>query len=71
MPLCLTYHKCIFAADGCNHPCLSRLDLQLSLLVPEPDFVVANWQIQQAVDRHIKPFLQKFPLEVSRSQYIF
>ena len=53
------------AGNQASKKTTGRLDLQLSLLVPEPDFVVANWQIQQAVDRHIKPFLQKFPLEVN------
>jgi len=60
------------AGNQASKKTTGRLDLQLSLLVPEPDFVVANWQIQQAVDRHIKPFLQKFPLEVSiNSQVLY
>ena len=28
------------------------------------DVVVATWDIQRAVHKHIKPFLNKFPLEV-------
>ena len=45
--------------------CLGRVDLQLSLLVPEPDMVIAQWDIQNAVEAYIKPFLEKFPLQVT------
>eukprot|EP00088_Acartia_fossae_P044827 TRINITY_DN4783_c0_g1_i4.p1 TRINITY_DN4783_c0_g1~~TRINITY_DN4783_c0_g1_i4.p1 ORF type:complete len:531 (-),score=115.00 TRINITY_DN4783_c0_g1_i4:192-1784(-) len=49
-----------------------HIDLQLSLLVPEPDMVIAHWDIQNAVEAYIKPFLEKFPLQVSvNSQVLY
>jgi len=49
-----------------------RIDLQLSLLVPEPDYVLATWQIEQAVDAYIKPFIRQLPLKVSiNSQVLY
>lgn len=39
-----------------------QMDLQVSLVVPEPEYVSASWDIKNAVDRYIQPFLDQFPL---------
>ena len=50
--------------DHMRKKCTGKIDLQLSLLVPEPDYVLASWQIESAVDRYIKPFINNLPLKV-------
>ncbi|XP_023341084.1 GPI transamidase component PIG-S [Eurytemora carolleeae] len=49
-----------------------KIDVQLSLLVPEPEYVVASWDIKGAVHKYLDPFLSRFPLHVPvNSQVIY
>jgi len=40
-----------------------NMDLQVTLVVPEPEYVSATWNIKEAVDTHLQPFLDNFPLK--------
>lgn len=53
------------SSDPLRKKTTGRLDVQLSLLVPEPEYVQATWDVEGAVDRYIQPFLNRFPLQVN------
>ena len=36
-----------------------KIDVQLSLLVPEPEYVAASWDIKGAVHKYLDPFLSR------------
>jgi len=65
-------HKNSVASDLARKKSTGSIDLQLSLIVPEPDMVSVTWNIKSAVEAYIKPFLNKFPLKVSvNSQVLY
>lgn len=49
-----------------------RLDLFLTLLVPQPELVTASWDIEGATATYLAPFLEAFPLDVAvKSQVLY
>ena len=60
------------ASGGGSKRTSGRLDLFLTLLVPQPEFVEAAWDIELATETFLKPFLDSFPLEFSvKSQVLY
>ena len=47
-----------------------HLDFFLSLLVPQPEFVMASWDIWAATKQYFGPFLAGFPLNFSVSSQV-
>ena len=47
-----------------------HLDIFLSLLVPQPEFVMASWDIRAATKQYLEPFLAGFPLNFSVSSQV-
>jgi len=65
-------HKNSVPSDLARKKSTGSIDLQLSLIVPEPDMVSVTWNIKSAVETYVKPFLNKFPLKVSvNSQVLY
>jgi len=49
-----------------------HLDIFLSLLIPQPEFVMASWDISEATKQFLDPFLAGFPLDFKvRSQVVY
>jgi len=44
-----------------------HLDIFLSLLVPQPEYVMASWEVEEATEKHLNPFLQQLDIMVNIS----
>ena len=59
-------------ADTNSKRTIGQMDLFLSLLIPQPEFVQASWQVEVATKRFLKPFLDTFPINFTvRSQVLY
>ena len=59
-------------SDSASKRTSGQLDIFLSLLVPQPEFVMASWDIRPATKRYLEPFLAGFPLNFSvKSQVVY
>jgi len=56
--------------DALRKKSVGKIDLQLTLIVPEPEYVDASWQIEDAVHKYLQPFIDKFPIEVQISSQV-
>ena len=52
-------------SDSAAKRTIGHLDIFLSLLVPQPEFVMASWDIRTATKQYLEPFLAGFPLNFS------
>jgi len=51
---------------------VGHLDIFLTLLVPEPHMVLAEWEMEGAVQAYLQPFLDQFPLNFTlKSQVLY
>ena len=57
-------------SDSATKRTIGHLDLFLSLLVPQPEFVMASWDIKSATKQYLEPFLAGFPLNFSVSSQL-
>jgi len=57
-------------SDSASKRTTGHLDLFLSLLVPQPEFVMASWNIKSATKQYLEPFLAGFPLNFSVSSQV-
>ena len=57
-------------SDSASKRTTGHLDLFLSLLVPQPEFVMASWDITSATKQYLEPFLAGFPLNFSVSSQV-
>lgn len=58
--------------DSARKRTTGHVDLFLSLLVPQPEYVTASWDIARATNRYLQPFLASFPLNFTvKSQVIY
>ena len=49
-------------SDNARKRTIGHLDIFLSLLIPQPEFVMASWDIESATEKYLQPFLEKFPV---------
>jgi len=71
LPLTATSRRPPVSGEGSKRTS-GKLDLFLTLLVPQPEFVKASWDIELATDKLLGPFLESFPLEFSvKSQVLY
>jgi len=58
--------------DTLRKKSVGKIDLQLTLIIPEPEYVSASWNIQDSVKNYLQPFIDQFPLEVKiNSQVLY
>jgi len=51
---------------------IGHIDIFLSLLVPQPEYVTASWDIESATKQYLTPFLENFPLNFTvKSQILY
>ena len=59
-------------SDSAAKRTIGQLDVFLSLLIPQPEFVMANWDIEAATKQYLDPFLASFPLTFNvKSQVVY
>jgi len=59
-------------ADSARKRTIGHIDIFLSLLIPQPEYVTATWDIEEATQLYLQPFLQNFPLNFSiKSQVLY
>ena len=49
-------------SDSARKRTIGNIDIFLSLLIPQPEYVTATWNIEAATHKYLQPFLQNFPL---------
>lgn len=58
--------------DPMRKPSISEVDIYLTLLIPEPENVMASWDIEAATQLYLQPFLDRFPHQFRiRSQVLY
>ena len=71
LPLTATSRRPPVSGEGSKRTS-GKLDLFLTLLVPQPEFVKVSWDIELATEKLLGPFLESFPLEFSvKSQVLY
>ena len=59
-------------SDSATKRTIGHLDIFLSLLIPQPEFVMASWDIQTATEQYMEPFLSSLPINFSvKSQVVY
>jgi len=59
-------------SDNARKRTIGHLDIFLSLLIPQPEFVMASWDIESATEKYLQPFLEKFPVNFTvKSQVLY
>jgi len=59
-------------SDSARKRTIGHIDIFLSLLIPQPEYVAATWDIKGATDKYLQPFLQNFPLNFTvKSQILY
>jgi len=59
-------------SDSARKRTIGHIDIFLSLLIPQPEYVTASWNIETATHTYLQPFLQNFPLNFTvKSQVLY
>jgi len=59
-------------SDSARKRTIGHIDIFLSLLIPQPEYVTATWNIEAATHKYLQPFLQNFPLNFTvKSQVLY
>ena len=59
-------------SDSSAKRSIGHLDIFLSLLIPQPEFVMASWDIKSATSQYLTPFLESLPLNFTvKSQIVY
>ena len=59
-------------SDSARKRTIGHIDIFLSLLIPQPEYVSATWDISAATQQYLAPFLDSFPLNFTiKSQVLY
>jgi len=59
-------------SDSSRKRTIGHIDIFLSLLIPQPEYVTAHWEVAAASEQILKPFLNNFPLNFTvKSQVLY
>jgi len=59
-------------SDNARKRTIGHIDIFLSLLIPQPEYVSATWDISSATRHYLEPFLDTFPLNFTiKSQILY
>ena len=59
-------------SDSSAKRSIGHLDIFLSLLIPQPEFVMASWDIKSSTSQYLTPFLESLPLNFTvKSQIVY
>ena len=59
-------------SDSSAQRTIGHLDLFLSLLIPQPEYVMASWDIKTATEKYLQPFLDSLPINFTvKSQVVY
>jgi len=59
-------------SDSARKRTIGHIDIFLSLLIPQPEYVSASWDIDAATQQYLVPFLDRFPLNFTiKSQVLY
>jgi len=59
-------------SDSARKRTIGHIDIFLSILIPQPEYVTATWDISTATKQYLEPFLDNFPLNFTiKSQVLY